>query len=115
MAWEIESQEVDKAEGVHRFVLVERSVITRDGNPARHHVMIMLGTGADGQSCPTCNQAVQHGHTLQSDGKLIHHTGREVVPLDEAKKVLAQLNDFHARMDAHAQLHKAPIYTGPKK
>ncbi len=113
--WEIESQEVDKAEGVHRFSMIERGVTTRDGEPARYKFVVGLGTGHDGQSCHACGQKVEHKHTLHADGGLRHADGTELVPRDEAKKKLAELNDFHARMDAHARRHRAKIYAGPGK
>ena len=113
MGWEIEREELDKAEGVHRFVLIERGVLDRSGNPARHHFYIMLGTGTDGKSCPHCGQEVKTGLTLQKDGVLVHAEG-EHNPRELVKAKIAELPEFHARMDAYAARHKAPIYKGGK-
>jgi hypothetical protein len=115
MSWEIEHEEVDKAEGVHRFSLIERSVITRDGQPARYKFHIVLGTGMDGASCPHCHQKVDSGMTLQDDGSLKDAKGTELVPRTEALKRVQQLNGFHARMDAYTKRHRATPYKGPKK
>jgi hypothetical protein len=114
MSWEIESEHVDKAEAVHRFTLVERGVIDRNGNPARHKFYIVLGMGSDGVSCAHCNQPVKREIALSEDGTLIHHTRGAVVPRDLAREKIAELNAFHAKMDAYTQMHKATPYKGPK-
>lgn len=113
MSWEIEHDELDKAEGTHRFSLIERSVIDRSGNAARYLFTIILGVGSDGESCPHCNQVVARGVTLTAEGVLKHATG-EHNPRELVKAKLAELNDFHARMDAYGRRHKATVYKGPK-
>lgn len=114
MAWALEFEHVDKAEGVHRFSYIERSVINRDGNPARAEFIIRLGMGIDGESCGHCNQPVKRDITLQQDGTLLHLVDGAVSPHDLAKQHLAKLNAFHARMDAYVTKHKATPYKGPK-
>jgi hypothetical protein len=115
MSWEIEYEEVDKAEGTHRFGMIERSVITRDGQPARAKFHIILGTGHDGESCGHCTQPVKRDIHLHDDGALHHDIHGEVSPHELAKEHLAKLNGFHGRMDAYAKKHKAAIYKGPKQ
>lgn len=114
MSWEIETEELDKYEGVHRFMLIHRGVISRDGEPARYEFTIRLGIGSDGESCPHCAQPIIRDVTLTEAGGLIHVTHGEVSPHDLAKEKLAELNAFHARMDSYAAKHKATVYRGPK-
>lgn len=99
MAWEIEDQYVDKELGMHRFVLVEKTL------GARQQFDVVLGTGHDGQSCPHCSAPVRLGWKLGEDGKLVDKDGLEVVPRTVARQRIADLNAFHARMDKHAQRH----------
>lgn len=99
MAWEIEEQYVDKELGLHRFVLVEKTL------GARQRYDVVLGTGHDGQSCPHCGAAVRLGWTLDDAGKLMDGEGKEIRPRDLAKARMAALNAFHARMDRHAARH----------
>lgn len=115
MSWEIEREEVDKAEGVHRYTLIERGVLTRDGEPARYHYWITLGTGTDGESCHHCNQPVKREVSLGHEGKLHHHTRGEVSPHDLVKEKIQELNDFHTRMDHYIKKHKTRTYKGPAK
>lgn len=112
--WEIEEEHVDKAEGVHRFMLIEHGVMTRDGHPARALFYIMLGTGADGQSCPHCHGEVKTGLKLGEDGALMHAELGEHNPHEMVKAHIAKLNAFHARMDAYTKRHNATPYKGPK-
>lgn len=114
MAWEIEDEHVDKAEGVHRYTLIERSVITRDGAPARSLYYIVLGTGVDGNSCPHCHGEVKTGLTLGDDGALMHAELGEHKPHEMVKAHIAKLNAFHARMDAYTKRHGATLYKGLK-
>lgn len=114
MSWEIEEEHVDKAEGIHRYMLIERSVTTRDGHPARALFYIVLGTGADGNSCPHCHSEVKTGLVLSDDGALMHAELGEHKPHEMVKQHIAKLNAFHARMDAYAARHKATVYKGPK-
>lgn len=115
MGWEIERSEVLKSQGIHRIIYVNRDVLEEDGEPMRCHRIIRLGVGIDGESCGHCNQPVQRELRLNADGKLYHHvTLEEHSPLEIAKKDVADLNAFHARMDAYAERHKATVYRGPK-
>jgi hypothetical protein len=115
MSWEIESEVVDKAEGLHRFILIERSVINRDGQQHRYEFTIRLGMGSDGESCAHCGQPVQRDVTLAEDGSLVHATRGPVSPHDLAREKIAELNAFHSRMDAYTRKHKATLYKGPGK
>jgi hypothetical protein len=116
MSWEIEYEEVDKAEGVHRFGLIERNVITRSGDPARFKYQINLGTGTDGLSCSHCNATIERTHALNVKGVLEHvKTGEELKPFDAARAKIAELNAFHGQMDAYIQRHGATLYKGPGK
>ena len=85
-----------------------------DGKPARWHFAIQLGTGADGESCPHCHQPVKRDWKLDPEGVLRDGEGKEVVPREEARKVLAELNGFHARMDKHMARQKA-LGSGTRK
>jgi hypothetical protein len=114
MSWEIETEHVNKAQGLHRFVFIERSVIDDDGQPARFHFHIRLGMGSDGERCGHCDQPVSRDISLAEDGSLVHATRGAVSPHDLAREKLAELNAFHARMDAYTKLHKATPYKGPK-
>jgi hypothetical protein len=114
MSWEIESEHVNKAQGLHRFVFIEKGVIDDDGQPARFHFHIKLGMGSDGESCGHCGQPVQRDITLANDGGLVHAVRGAVSPHDLAREKIAELNAFHARMDAYVAKHKATLYKGPK-
>jgi hypothetical protein len=114
MSWEIQSESVDLAEGTHRFLLINRSVIDRSGNAATHEFTIILGSGADGSSCPHCQQPVSRGLSLGEDGSLAHPELGELKPFDMVKAHLAKLDAFHARMAAYAKRHGATVYKGPK-
>lgn len=113
MGWEIEYEEVDKAEGQHRFGLIEKGVKTRDGSLARFLYVIVLGTGTDGESCPHCTQKVNRGFELHADGALRHPEG-EHKPFELVQAKIAELNDFHSRMDSYTKRHGATMYKGPK-
>ena len=102
------------ADGDHRFGFIERSVINRDGEPARCKAVIRLGMGTDGESCGHCNQPITRDVTLKEDGTLFHVEQGEITPKDFANKVLAQLNAFHGRMDAYVRKYGATLYRGPK-
>ncbi len=114
MAWEKELDEVDKALGVHRIVLINRNVTTLDGQPQRHVIEIVLGSGTDGASCPHCNAPIERNLALGADGALRHKELGERRPADIVKEEIRKLEEFHARMEAYAQRHQVPIYKGPK-
>lgn len=115
MSWEIEYEEVDKAEGVHRFGLIHRGVITRDGEFARAKHHIALGVGVDGQSCPHCHAPIETGMKLHDDGGIRDTEGKELTPREEIRKRIAQLDEFHGRMDAYVRRHNLKVYKGPQK
>lgn len=114
MAWEKEFDEVDKALGVHRIGLVNRAVTTINGQPQRHLIQIVLGTGADGESCPHCGAQKQRKMALGHDGALTAEHG-EVKPHEIVADTIRSLEEFHGRMERYARRHGAPIYGGPKK
>jgi len=115
MAWEKEFDEVDKDQNVHRIGLVNRALTTTDGQPARHQILIMIGTGADGESCPHCRQKVRRGLTLTAAGELMTEDGKEIKPVDVVRETIQKLEEHHARMDRYARRHAVPIYAGPKR
>jgi hypothetical protein len=134
MAWEIEEQHIDKALGLHRYILVDKTVIQRDGQPARFHYDIALGSGIDGESCPHCHAPMRRSHVLHGSGRMLlaehleaalnePHLGKriemldkadEMNPRDEVKGIIDQLNAFHDRMEKYARRHSVPVYKGPK-
>ncbi|HUD74173.1 MAG TPA: hypothetical protein VMQ76_03800 [Terracidiphilus sp.] len=112
MAWEIEGHPngtVDKAHGMHHFFFIDRNSSSLEGAPARYQLSIQLGTGADGESCPHCGQAITRAWKLDAEGVLRDADGKEVIPREEANKILTQLSGHHERMDKHAQRHGAQV------
>lgn len=134
MAWEIEEQHIDKALGLHRYILVDKTVIQRDGQPARFHFDIALGSGVDGESCPHCHAPMRRSHVLHTSGRMLlaEHLEKargeidtvrragmiedaeEMNPHNEVRGIINQLNAFHERMEKYARLHSVPVYKGPK-
>jgi len=130
MAWEIEEQHIDKALGLHRYILVDKTVIQRDGQPARFHYDIALGSGIDGESCPHCHAPMRRSHVLHTSGRMLlaEHLEKaiktpiamgieavpEMNPHEEVRGIINQLNAFHERMEKYARLHNVPVYKGPK-
>jgi len=130
MAWEIEEQHLDKALGLHRYILVDKTVIQSDGQPARFRYDIALGSGFDGESCPHCHAPMRRTHVLHESGRMLSavhleeatkagpvtafHKVPEMNPHAEIKGVIDQLNAFHDRMEKYARLHRIPVYKGPK-
>jgi hypothetical protein len=115
MAWEKEFDELDKDQSVHRIGLVNRAITTTDGKPARHQILIMIGTGADGRSCPHCSQPVRRGLNLTDAGELVDESGKEIKPADVVRETIQKLEAHHGRMDQYARRHGAVVYAGPKR
>lgn len=115
MTWERDraNERVDLALGMHHLPLVNRAVKKTDGGLLTFDLKVQLGTGHDGESCPYCHQAVKRDYTLQADGMLRNSEGKELKPADVADEYVRNLNDFHARMELHARLHKVRIDRGP--
>ena len=108
MEWEIEDEHLDKARAMHRIGLVHRGAVGADGQPARFKLSIALGAGHDGASCPHCHQPVEHGYTLDADGRLRDKDGAVHTPREIAQRYLDTLNEFHGRMDRYAAAHGVP-------
>lgn len=113
MAWEIAESFVDKYLGLHRFIFVDRTITTAAGEHAKYQFDLVLGRGTSGTNCPHCHQKLQVTHALNKDGALVNEAGDELDPKKLALAKIAELNEFHARMDAHARRHKASV--GPPK
>jgi hypothetical protein len=111
MAWEKETEFVDKALGVHFVRLVNRMVTTQGGDMARFDLQIRLGDGAAGPVCVKCQASATVGLTLGADGRLVDQDGVETTPAAVTKKYVDALNDFHARMDGYIGRHRVTAYT----
>lgn len=114
MAWEKEIDEVDKALGEHRICLVNRAVLTLDGEPQRHWIHLKLGGSPRGEYCGHCGQPVERGMTLDADGKLASGEG-EINPREVVAQTIRELEEFHGRMERYARRHGATLYAGPKR
>lgn len=111
MAWEKETEFVDKALGVHFVRLVNRQVPTQDGEAARFDLQIRLGDGAAGPVCAKCQASASVGLTLGADGRLTDKDGQETTPAAVVKRYVDALNDFHSRMDGYIARHRVTAYT----
>lgn len=109
--WEIERHHVDLAEMVHETVFIERGVATRNGEPARHVLLIPLGE--DGLS--TTRGSGSSNLTLHQDGTLKHPDGTVVDPAKLQQETLNKLNGLHEHGRAYARRHGAPIHAGKKR
>lgn len=114
MSWEKEIDEVDKALGEHRIGLVNRAVMTTDGQPQRHWIHIKLGAGPQGERCSHCGQAVERGMALSAEGALTSVDG-EIKPREIVAQTIRELNEFHARMERYGRRHGVPVYAGQKR
>lgn len=99
MAWEIEKEHVDLAEMEHVTHFVERSVQTRNGEPARHLLQIRLGDHL---------QLTEKGELVDSEGNVYDHKAKQ-------REILLALNQQHARARAFASRHNHEIFKGPQK
>lgn len=104
--WEIEHDFVDEALQVHRFVLVNRTVLDGLKQPVRRNFDYMIGSGHDGQSCPSCHAPVRMGHVLHEDGAMRDGDGNEVIPRRMALDHLKELNAQHARVKTYTRKHR---------
>lgn len=96
MAWEIEKQHVDLAEMEHVTHFVERTVTTRNGEPARYLLQIRLGDQL---------QLNDKGELLDVEGNPYDHKAKQ-------KEIIDNLNQLHARGRAFAQRHGHEIFKG---
>jgi hypothetical protein len=98
MAWEIEKQHVDLSEMEHVTVFVEKGVINRDGQPARHLLQIRLGDDLQ----------------LTEDGHLEDAEGNRHDPREHQQRMLDALNEKHTRARRFARRHNAELLNGGK-
>ena len=107
MAWEKEIDEVDKALGEHRICLVNRAVLTLDGEPQRHWIHLKLGGSPRGEYCGHCGQPVERGMTLDADGKLASGEG-EINPRDPELLRMSASVDTWRRPQGALETNNAP-------
>ena len=104
--WMIESDFVDVALQMHRFVLVNHAVKDAGGQPARRTYDYMLGSGHSGQSCAHSHGPVHLGHVLHQDGKMRDGEGNVVTARAMALKHVNELNGHHARLKEYVRHHR---------
>ena len=115
MAWDLEDHWINKPMAAHRMRFVDTSSVDEQGNPARFHVDLLLGSGFDGESCHHCHQTVERALRLNEAGTLVDADGNEVRPMDVAKQYLKGLADFHTRMDNYAGRHGVTVLRSARK
>jgi hypothetical protein len=125
MAWEREYHHIDLDESQHTIGLVDRSVTTMAGQPARYLIHIKMGdgpleyqvgtgVGADGKIQPRSVRVHLGGDlVVQKDGTLKDSEGNVFDPRDFEQKMIEKLNAHHAALRTYARKHGAPEYKGP--
>lgn len=98
MAWEIEHHYLDLAEMEHVTSFIERGVVNKNGQPARHLLQVRLG---------------DH-YSLNEKGELLDNEGKPYDLRAKQSEVLQKLNELHARGRAFARQHGVPLGR-PKK
>lgn len=117
MSWEREHHHINLDESEHVISLIERGVITRNGEPARYLIHIKMG-GEHFEHLVGANWVKIHlgaDLTPQPNGLLKSlTTGQVFDPKAFEAQMIEQLNRHHAAMRAYAKKHGAPEYKGPK-
>lgn len=116
MAWEREYHHIDLDTGEHVISLIERSVTTQKGEPARWLIQIKM-SGEKFEHIVGKNKLTLHignGMEVQPDGTLKAFDGSTFDPRAFELSMIAQLNKHHTNLRAYGRKHGAPDYKGPK-
>jgi hypothetical protein len=115
--WEREYHHVDLHEGEHRIGLIDRTLRTRNGEPARWLLQIACGDGGMDFFVGKHKVRLKLGHEFQpqSDGTLKDSEGNSYNPRDMENKLIERLNAHHEQLRQYARKQGAEIYQGPRK
>ena len=93
MAWQIKSEHVNASEAMYEVVYENPELLTSEGKPQQHHLLIFLKL----EACPHCGHAQEKTPEGKIDVKALKAT------------MLARLNEHHNSMIQAAREHRVPL------